>query len=162
MTEYRSGIGYDVHAFGGDSPLMVGCVEILGAPGVLAHSDGDVVAHAICDALLGAVALGDIGGMFPPTDDKWSEASGVALLNAVARRLAEEGFEVGNVDAAVSLERPQLAPYIQKMRTGISDALRISVDNVSVKATTQEGLGFVGRVEGISCIAIATVRLKSK
>ncbi|MGN1443384.1 MAG: 2-C-methyl-D-erythritol 2,4-cyclodiphosphate synthase, partial [Acutalibacteraceae bacterium] len=141
----RIGHGYDVHKFVKDRPLILGGVEIPFEMGLLGHSDADVLLHAISDALLGASALGDIGLLFPDTDPQYEGADSIQLLRQVCRKVREAGFEIENVDATVLAQQPKLRPYIDDMRAMISAALGIDIDCVSVKATTEEGLGFTGR-----------------
>jgi 2-C-methyl-D-erythritol 2,4-cyclodiphosphate synthase len=153
----RIGIGYDVHAFGEGDHVMLGGVRVAHSRGVLAHSDGDVLLHAICDALLGALALGDIGRHFPPSDPQWRDVDSRMLLRAVQALLQERGWRVGNVDSVVVCERPRLAPHVEQMRAQIAEDLRVGADVVAVKATTSERLGFTGREEGIAAQAVATL-----
>jgi 2-C-methyl-D-erythritol 2,4-cyclodiphosphate synthase len=153
----RSGIGYDRHRFAEGRRLVLGGVEIPSEQGLAGHSDADVLTHAVIDALLGAAALGDIGQHFPDTDPRYRDINSIELLRAVGAMLAQGGFAVGNVDATVIIERPQLAPVREEMRASVAEALGIDVDRVSVKATRGEGMGFVGRGEGAACMAIATV-----
>ena len=149
----RIGTGFDVHAFGEGDHLMLGGVRVAHSCGVLAHSDGDVVLHALCDAMLGALALGDIGQHFPPSDDRWKGADSMAFLTHCNSLLAERGYVVGNADVTVICERPKVGPHAQAMRHTIADGLGIALDQVSVKATTTEKLGFTGRGEGIAAQA---------
>jgi 2-C-methyl-D-erythritol 2,4-cyclodiphosphate synthase len=155
MSAMRIGTGYDVHAFGPGDHVMLGGVRVPHGRGLVAHSDGDVLIHALCDALLGALALGDIGKHFPPTDEQWRGADSRVLLRAVAGLLRERGWRVGNVDSVVVCERPKLAPHVEAMRTFLASDLGIDVDAVGVKATTSERLGFTGREEGIAAQAVA-------
>lgn len=150
----RIGQGYDVHRLAENRKLILGGVEIDFERGLFGHSDADVLVHAIMDALLGAAALGDIGHLFPDNDPAYSGADSILLLKEVARRLRENGFEIGNIDATVMAQRPKLAPYIPKMRENIAAACGIAADCVSVKATTEEGLGFTGSGEGMSASAV--------
>ena len=152
----RIGTGYDVHRFAEGRKLILGGVEIPGGRGLLGHSDADVLTHAVMDSLLGAAALGDIGQLFPDTDEKYRGADSIRLLAEVGKRLLAAGFVVGNVDAVVIAERPKLAPYIPEMRVRMAEALTLDPSLISVKATTEEGLGFTGRVEGIKACAVAT------
>ena len=154
----RTGIGFDTHRLVEGRKLVLGGVEIAHALGLLGHSDADVLAHAIMDALLGAIADGDIGQHFPDTDAKWKDADSLKLLEAVAERVRAQGWEVVNVDATVLAERPKLMPHIPAMRERLAQAMGVEVGAVSVKATTVEGLGAIGRQEGISAMAVATVR----
>jgi 2-C-methyl-D-erythritol 2,4-cyclodiphosphate synthase len=150
----RIGIGYDVHAFGPGDHVVLGGVRIDHTHGLVAHSDGDVLIHALCDALLGALALGDIGRHFPPTDERWRGADSRDLLRAVVALLAERGWRAGNVDGVVVCERPKLAPHVDAMRARLASDLGIAPDAVGVKATTSEKLGFTGRGEGIAAQAV--------
>ena len=154
----RVGHGFDVHRLVPGRRLVLGGVEIPFEMGLLGHSDADVLTHAICDAILGGVALGDIGQHFPPTDPAYKDISSIYLLRVVAGRAAERGFEVGNVDATVVAEAPRLAGHIPEMRAIIAGTLGIPTEDVNVKATTNEGLGFVGRREGIAAWAVVTLR----
>ena len=151
----RIGTGYDVHALGEGLPLWIGGEQIPHTHGLIGHSDADVLLHAICDALLGAAALGDIGKHFPDTDPQYKGISSLKLLAHVGQLLREHGYRVGNIDSTIVAQRPKLAPYIPLMRQHIADTLGIAVDQVSVKATTTEHLGFEGREEGISAQAVA-------
>ncbi len=153
----RTGIGFDTHRLVEGRRLILGGVDIPHTHGLLGHSDADVLAHAVMDALLGAVADGDIGQHFPDTDPQWAGADSLALLRAVAARLAAQGWRVGNVDATVLAERPKLMAHIPAMRERLAAAMGVGVGAVSVKATTVEGLGAIGRREGISAMAVATV-----
>ena len=150
----RIGTGYDVHRLGEGLPLWLGGVQVPHSHGLIGHSDADVLLHAVCDALLGAAALGDIGKHFPDTDPQYKGISSLKLLAHVGRLLGEQGYKVGNIDATVAAQRPKLAPYIGQMRQNIADTLGIEVGQVSVKATTTEHLGFEGREEGISAQAV--------
>ena len=150
----RIGFGYDVHAFGDGDHVMLGGVRVPHARGVVAHSDGDVVIHALCDAILGALAEGDIGRHFPPSDPRWKDADSRTFLRHVAALAHGHGFALGNADVTVVCERPKLAPYVEAMRAVLAADLGASVDRVSVKATTSERLGFTGREEGIAAQAV--------
>ena len=154
----RIGHGYDVHKFAEGRKLILGGVEIPFEMGLLGHSDADVLLHAISDALLGASALGDIGLLFPDTDPQYEGADSIQLLRQVCRKVRDAGFEIENVDATVLAQQPKLRPYIDDMRAMISAALGIDIDCVSVKATTEEGLGFTGRKEGISAHAVCLLK----
>lgn len=154
IPSFRIGQGIDVHAFGPGDHVMVGGVRVPHTHGVLAHSDGDVALHALCDAMLGALALGDIGVHFPPTDDRWKGADSRALLRHCNGLLAARGWQVGNADLTVICERPKIGPHAQAMREAIAADLGIDVERVSVKATTSERLGFTGRGEGIAAQAV--------
>lgn len=153
----RTGQGFDVHAFGPGDHVMLGGVRIPFEHGIKAHSDGDVALHALCDALLGAAALGDIGLHFPPGDSEWKDADSRKLLGAVARMLSDNSWEFGNCDITIICEKPKIAPHISDMRQAISSVLGVNSDVVSVKATTTEQLGFCGRGEGIAAMAIAQI-----
>ena len=155
--KFRIGYGYDVHALGEGLPLILGGVEIEHAKGCIAHSDGDVVLHAISDALLGAAALGDIGQHFPDTDPAYKGADSLALTREVAKIIAAHGYKVGNIDATILCQRPKLAPHIPAMRKNIADAFGLPLDAVSVKATTEEHLGFTGEGLGIAAHAVALI-----
>lgn len=150
----RVGQGYDVHAFCEGDTVIIGGVQIPHSRGIKAHSDGDVLLHAIADALLGAAALGDIGHFFPDTDEQWRGADSRELLRAVYRAVTAAGFRVGNVDSTIIAQRPRMATHLIAMRENIAADLALTVDAVSVKATTTERLGFTGREEGIACQAI--------
>lgn len=151
----RIGMGYDVHKLVEDRKLIIGGVEIPYEKGLLGHSDADVLLHAIMDALLGAATLGDIGKHFPDTDERYRGISSIKLMEHVGELIAKSGYVIGNIDATIIAQRPKMAPYRETMRENIAKALNISIDRVSIKATTEEGLGFTGRSEGISSQAIA-------
>lgn len=151
----RIGHGYDVHKLVEGRKLILGGVDIPHDKGLLGHSDADVLTHAIMDALLGAAALGDIGQHFPDTDPTYAGADSLALLRAVMGLLKEAGYQVGNVDATVLAQAPKLAPHIPQMRENLAQAMGVDVSQVSVKATTEEGLGFTGQKEGIAAHAVA-------
>ena len=153
----RIGHGYDVHRFAEGRKLILGGVEILYDKGLLGHSDADVLLHAIADSLLGAAALGDIGKLFPDSDEKYKGADSLALLGEVAKHLCEAGYRVVNVDSTVIAQAPKLAPHITAMRENIARALSVDIGSVSVKATTEEGLGFSGRKEGIAAHAVCLI-----
>ena len=155
MSVPRIGQGYDVHRLVEGRPLVLGGVTVPWERGLLGHSDADVLLHAVMDALLGAAALGDIGGLFPDSDPRYAGADSRDLLRAVAALLGAHGYTVGNVDATVLAQRPRLAPYIPRMRENIAADLGLSPDAVSVKATTEEGLGFTGSGEGMAAQAVA-------
>jgi len=160
MTNLRIGHGYDVHRLVSGRALVLGGVTVPYELGLDGHSDADVLLHAVMDALLGAAALGDIGQLFPDTDDAYLGASSMELLLEVGKRLDDAGYCVVNLDATVLAQRPKLAPYRRRMRENIAAALTIDVSQVSVKATTEEGLGFTGRGEGIAAHAIALIEKK--
>jgi 2-C-methyl-D-erythritol 2,4-cyclodiphosphate synthase len=154
---HRVGFGYDSHTFGADRPLRLAGVVIPHDRGLAGHSDGDAVAHAVTDALLGAAALGDIGQLFPDTDPAWRGADSMRLLADARERVGRAGFAIVNVDATVILERPRLAPHIPAMRERLAAALNVPVAAVSVKAKTNEGMDAVGRGDGIQVFAVAAV-----
>ena len=160
MTNLRVGHGYDVHRLVKDRPLIIGGVEIEYPLGLLGHSDADVLLHAIMDALIGAMGLGDIGRHFPDTEEKYKGISSMSLLSDVYSLLKENGYTVVNVDATVILQKPKLLPYIEKMRSNIAFALNVDVSLINVKATTEERLGFTGREEGISAHAVTLIEKK--
>jgi len=157
----RIGQGFDVHAFGEGDAVILGGVEIPHSHGLKAHSDGDVLLHALADALLGAVALGDIGHLFPDTSDEWVGADSRDLLRRVVARVLEEGFSVVNVDTTIIAQAPKMAPHVEAMRMNIAEDLGVPVNRVSVKATTTEKLGFTGRGEGIACQAVCLLEAVS-
>jgi len=154
---FRIGHGYDVHALAEGLPLVLGGVRIEHDRGCIAHSDGDVAIHALCDALLGAAALGDIGLHFPDTSDEYRGIDSTRLLRRVAELLGERGYRIGNVDCTIRMQRPKLRPYIDPMRRTMASVMGIDADCVSVKATTTERLGFEGREEGVSVSAVALI-----
>ncbi|MBQ2895990.1 MAG: 2-C-methyl-D-erythritol 2,4-cyclodiphosphate synthase [Oscillospiraceae bacterium] len=154
----RIGQGYDVHRLVEGRRLILGGVDIPCEKGLLGHSDADVLTHAVMDALLGAAALGDIGKLFPDTDPAYAGADSIALLRAVTARLRENGWRVGNVDVTVIAQRPKLAPYRESMRANLAAAMDVDVSCVSVKATTEEGLGFTGSGEGMAAMAVALLQ----
>jgi len=151
----RIGQGFDVHAFAEGRKLMLGGVEIAHPLGLLGHSDADVLIHALCDALLGAAALGDIGHLFPDTDASYKGADSLVLLAEVMRQIRARGFELGNADVTVMAEAPKLAPHISAMRQKLASAMQVDADQISIKATTTEKLGFTGRGEGIAAMSVA-------
>ncbi len=154
MTQFRIGQGFDVHAFGEGDHVMLGGVRVPHERGIVAHSDGDVVLHALCDAMLGALALGDIGVHFPPSDPQWKGADSRAFVRHCNALLRARGWRVGNADITVICERPKVGPHSQAMREVIAADLGIDLDAISVKATTTEKLGFTGRGEGIAAQAV--------
>lgn len=153
----RVGFGYDVHKFEKGRKLVLGGVEIPNEKGLLGHSDADVLVHAIVDALIGSVAKGDIGTHFQSDDDSYKNINSTFFLNKVNKILKEEGHSILNIDSTIVAQSPKLAPYIERMRKNISDVLEIDIGQVSVKATTEEGLGFTGRVDGIKAYAVVCV-----
>lgn len=153
----RIGHGFDVHAFGPGDSIMLGGVRIAHSAGVVAHSDGDVVVHALCDALLGALALGDIGQHFPPSDARWKDADSSLFLRHVTGLLSERGWRLGNADITVIAEAPKVGPHREAMRSALAAAMGCAIDQVSVKATTTEKLGFTGRGEGLAAEAVVLI-----
>jgi len=153
----RAGIGFDVHSLVVGRKLVLGGVNVPFERGLAGHSDADVLIHAIMDALLGAAAFGDIGTHFPPTDEQYRGISSLVLLSRVSELLAENGFKISNIDSTIIAQKPKLMKHIDQMRLNVSETLGISIDQVSVKATTSEGLGFIGRVEGMAAFAIALI-----
>ena len=153
----RIGNGYDVHRFAENRDLFLGGVKIPYELGLLGHSDADVLLHAVMDALLGAAALGDIGKLFPDTDERFKGADSLLLLKEVCVVLGAKGYKIVNIDSIVIAQKPKLAPYIEQMRKNIADACKIDISQVSVKATTEEKLGFTGRLEGISSHAVCLI-----
>ena len=154
----RIGNGYDVHALAEGLELWLGGVRVESPIGCIAHSDGDVAIHALCDALLGALALGDIGKHFPDTSDEFAGIDSKILLARVVSLVRSKGWEIGNVDVTIAMQRPKLAPYIMAMRETMAEVMGVSVEDVSVKATTTEKLGFVGRGEGCEVYAVALLK----
>lgn len=157
MTWPRSGIGYDVHQFAENRRLVLGGIEIPHERGLLGHSDADVLLHAIADALLGAAALGDIGVHFPPSEARWKDLDSIEILNHTVGLLTDNNWQPVNIDATVIAEAPRINPHVQRMRERIAQATGLSVDAISIKATTNEMMGFVGRGEGIAAIATAMI-----
>lgn len=156
----RIGHGYDVHKLVEGRKCIIGGVDIPSPVGLLGHSDADVLLHAISDAILGSVAMGDIGKLFPDTDDKWKGADSLKLLEEVVKQVNEKGYRIVNIDSTILAQTPKMAPYIIEMRENIAKACSISVEDVSVKATTEEGLGFTGAKEGIAAHAVCLVERK--
>lgn len=154
LPRFRIGQGFDVHAFGPGDHVMLGGIRVPHTQGVEAHSDGDVVIHALCDAMLGALSLGDIGKHFPPTDARWKDVDSIDFLRHCHALLAERGWHVGNCDVTVICERPKVGPHAEAMQALLAAELGVVVDAVSIKATTSEKLGFTGRGEGIAAQAI--------
>jgi 2-C-methyl-D-erythritol 2,4-cyclodiphosphate synthase len=154
----RTGIGYDSHRLAGGRRLVIGGVEIAHEQGLAGHSDADVLAHAVIDALLGAAGLGDIGEHFPDTDERWRDADSMQLLAGVLALLAERGLRVVNVDCTVVIERPKLSPHRDAIRSSLAAVLQLDRERVNVKASTGEGIGFVGRGEGVAALAVASVQ----
>ena len=156
----RIGHGYDVHRLKEGRKLIIGGVDIPHDKGLDGHSDADVLVHAIMDSMLGALALGDIGKLFPDTDEKWKGVNSQIILKEVARMMDEKGYQIGNVDSLIMIEKPKMAPHIEKMRQNFADALHCSIDQVSVKATRGEKMGFVGREEGVQAFAVVLLEEK--
>lgn len=153
----RIGHGYDVHRLTEGRDLIIGGVKIPFEKGLLGHSDADVLLHAVSDSLLGAAAMGDIGGMFPDNDPRFLDADSLVLLREVFERLKQNGYSVVNIDATIIAQRPKMKPYIPEMRMNIAAALSTDIENISVKATTEEGMGFTGRGEGISAHCVCLI-----
>jgi 2-C-methyl-D-erythritol 2,4-cyclodiphosphate synthase len=156
--DFRVGNGYDVHQLAEGLPLVLGGVKIPHTKGCVAHSDGDVLIHALCDALLGALALGDIGQHFPDTSDDYKGIDSKILLARVVAMISDKGWSVVNVDVTLLAQKPKIAPFVPRMRQALADVMGLSVDRVSVKATTTERLGFVGREEGVAAYATCLLR----
>jgi 2-C-methyl-D-erythritol 2,4-cyclodiphosphate synthase len=157
MASVRTGIGWDSHRLVADRPLILGGVELEHERGLAGHSDADVLTHAVMDALLGAAGLDDIGRHFPDTDEQWKDADSVELLRVVVGFLRAEGFAIEHVDTTVLMERPKLAPHRDAIRASLAAGLGLEVTRVNVKASTGEGMGFVGRGEGVAALAVATL-----
>ncbi len=155
MPDFRMGLGYDVHRLVPGRPLILGGVEIPFHQGLTGHSDADVLSHALGDALLGAAALGDLGRLFPDSDPQYKGISSLRLLESIGALIQQKGYKIGNVDSTVVAQEPKLTPYIKKMQAVLAATLKVSVEQISVKATTEEGLGFTGRQEGIAAYALA-------
>lgn len=154
----RIGHGFDVHKFGGDAPLIIAGVTIPNAQGVLAHSDGDVALHALCDALLGAIAAGDIGRHFPDTQAKWKKADSRELLKTVYQMVLDKGYQLVNADLTLLAQKPKISPYAEAMCQSIAKVLNTSRENINVKASTTEEMGFIGRKEGIACEVVVLLK----
>ena len=154
---FRIGTGFDVHAFAEKRKLVIGGIEIPFEKGLAGHSDADVLLHAICDALLGSLALGDIGKHFPDADPKFKDANSINLLSEVYKMVESNGYKLGNLDAVLMLQRPKISLFIEKMRGKISFALNVDIEKISIKATTTEKLGFTGREEGVAAMATVLV-----
>jgi 2-C-methyl-D-erythritol 2,4-cyclodiphosphate synthase len=157
---FRTGFGFDVHAYVEGRKLIIGGVEIPFDKGLEGHSDADVLLHAICDAMLGALALGDIGIHFPNTDERWKDADSKILLRHVNELIISNGYKLGNLDCVLAMEKPKISPYVDQIRSHISAILNTDIEQISIKATTTEKLGFVGRTEGV--VSFATVLLMKK
>ncbi len=157
-NDLRIGLGYDAHRLGENTTLILGGVEIAHSKGLIGHSDADVLVHAIIDSLLGALALGDIGNHFPDWEAKYKDAVSIDLLRQVYRFIDEAGYEIVNIDSVIVAQKPCLAAYIQQMRKNIAGSLNTVIENISIKATTEETMGFTGREEGISAQAVCLLR----
>lgn len=160
--EQRIGFGYDVHQLAKERKLILGGVDIPSEVGLLGHSDADVLLHAICDALLGAAALGDIGNHFPDTDERYKGINSITLLEHVYHLLQEEKYSIGNIDSTIVLEKPKISPYVDEMKKKISSVLKIKIDQISIKATTSEKLGFIGSGEGAVAYAVTLIFRENK
>ena len=158
FSSLKTGLGIDIHAFSKDRPLILGGVEIPHYQGLDGHSDADVLTHAIMDSLLGAAKLGDIGDLFPDTDDKFKDANSLSLLSEVASLLHKKGFSIVDVDSVITAQKPKITPYKSKMQENIARAMNVGISSVGIKATTTEQLGFVGREEGIAAFATAIIQ----
>lgn len=158
----RIGLGYDVHKLTEDRKLIIGGVEIPHDKGLLGHSDADVLIHAIMDSILGALALGDIGNHFPDTDEEYKGADSMKLLEHVYNLITSKGYKIGNIDSTIIAQSPKMAPYIESMRSNISKVLNTDIDNINIKATTEEGLGFTGAKQGIASQSICLLLLTSQ
>ncbi|MBG0006434.1 2-C-methyl-D-erythritol 2,4-cyclodiphosphate synthase [Clostridioides difficile] len=158
----RIGLGYDVHKLTEDRKLIIGGVEIPHDKGLLGHSDADVLIHTIMDSILGALALGDIGKHFPDTDEEYKGADSMKLLEHVYNLITSKGYKIGNIDSTIIAQSPKMAPYIESMRSNISKVLNTDIDNINIKATTEEGLGFTGAKQGIASQSICLLLLTSQ
>ncbi|HSK15657.1 MAG TPA: 2-C-methyl-D-erythritol 2,4-cyclodiphosphate synthase [Gaiellaceae bacterium] len=158
MSDLRVGTGVDAHAFSEEAPLVLGGVELPGEPGLAGHSDGDVIAHAIVDAILGAAGLGDIGTLFPSSNPQWKGASSLLFLERTGEAIRLVGLELVNADCVLVGERPRIAEHRQEMERRLAGALRVKAERISVRATTTDGLGFTGRGEGLAAHAVALIR----
>lgn len=156
--DIRIGHGFDVHAFSQNRKLIICGVEIENDKGLLGHSDADVATHAVMDALLGAAGLGDIGKLFPDTDEKYKNADSLKLMEEVINRIEKEGYSVGNIDVTIIAQKPKMSPYIEKMRKNLARVAKVDISRINVKATTTEKLGFTGRGEGIATEAVALIK----
>ncbi len=154
----RIGHGYDVHKFGGEGPIRIGGVPIAHSKGLIAHSDGDVLIHALCDAIIGALGVGDIGHWFPDTDSQYKNIDSGELLKNVATKMFQQGYKLSNADVTIIAEQPKMAPHIASMRQRLADLCQVAVNDINIKATTTEGLGFAGREEGIAAHAVVLLK----
>jgi len=157
MTNIRVGMGYDVHQLDENNTFLLGGVHIDYKKGIVAHSDGDIVFHALADALLGAAGLGDIGHFFPDTDMKYKNLDSSLIIASVLEKLKQLSYDIVNIDITVVLEKPKLQPYLYDIKTSISNYLKISSNNINIKATTSEGMGFVGKGHGIACYSVVLI-----
>lgn len=157
MTDVRTGFGYDAHAFGGNGPVVLAGVHIEHNVGVLGTSDGDVAAHAVCDALLGAIAAGDLGTFFPSSDPRWEGVDSLKLLESCAAKVVGAGYSIGSIDLTILVQSVRVAPHREEMCSMLADAMKVPVEMVSVKATTTDGLGWIGTDVGLAAQAVATV-----
>jgi len=157
VSEQRVGLGFDVHALAAGAPLILGGVTVPSETGLVGHSDADVLTHAVMDALLGAAALGDLGELFPSSEERWRGASSLLMLREVMERVSAAGWQVANVDATIVAEAPRLAPFRAAIRRSMSEAMGVSVEQVGLKATTTDHLGAIGRREGMAAFAVALV-----
>lgn len=157
MKSIKVGLGYDIHRLATGEDLVIGGISVAHDKGTIAHSDGDVLVHAICDALLGAAALGDIGKHFPDNDKTYNNIDSCVLLDKTCRLVKEKNYRIGNIDSTISLQKPKIAPYIDDMRSKLSKIIGIDIDDISIKATTGEKLGFVGREEGVEAYAVVLI-----
>ena len=155
--KFRIGFGYDVHQLVENRDLWLGGIKLESDLGALGHSDADVLIHAICDAILGAANMRDIGFHFSNTDDRWKNIDSKVLLKEVCRMIREKGYEIGNIDSSLALEAPKINPHIDKMQIALAEAMSISIDDIAIKATTNETLGYVGRKEGVNAYAVALI-----
>ncbi len=155
--KFKTGHGYDVHKLVNKRKLILGGVEVKHTKGLLGHSDADVLTHAVIDSLLGAAALGDIGKHFPDNDEKYKNADSIILLKEVCNIIRSHGYEISNIDSTIVAQAPKLRPYIDEMRSNLAEAMNIDIDDVSIKATTEEQLGFTGKEEGISAFAVSLI-----
>ena len=153
----RVGFGFDVHRLEEGLPLIIGGVELKHDRGIVAHSDGDVLIHAICDAVLGAANLGDIGKHFPDTDAEFHKISSLVLLEKTVDLIKSKGFEIGNIDSTLCMEKPKILPFVEEMKKNISTSANINVQDISIKATTNEKIGYIGREEGVSAYAVVLI-----
>lgn len=158
--KFRIGFGYDVHQLVEERDLWLGGIKLESKLGALGHSDADVLIHAICDAILGAANMRDIGFHFSNTDERWKNIDSKVLLKEVCRMIREKGYEIGNIDSSLALEAPKINPHIEKMQAALAEAMSISTDDIAIKATTNETLGYVGRKEGVNAYAVALIYKK--